>query len=289
MTLFLMEQIRGTCRSEEAEYAGPARARLGHKPRQTMSTNGSHRWKGMIFALLSFLDLLLTRRLVRPGSDFLYESNPIAGWWLASYGWSGLIAFKLTTIGLALVLFGVIGARRPLLGGRILTISCLTVGGVVLYSCYLTTSNGKVLAELQAQEKLDRCLQEQLARCEANLAFQRGLTAEVIAGRCTLSAAIASLGGSPLFQEPVWRKRMCANYPGRSEEECLALFIMRQAVIVAEDDPAAATALLGRLAAEYQVRFGCGPPSLQPGPFARKDIAEPPEEAKPRLLFARQR
>ena len=52
------------------------------------------------FALLSLADLYLTWLLIARGNGSALENNPVAAWWLAAYGWTGLTGFKLGMVAL---------------------------------------------------------------------------------------------------------------------------------------------------------------------------------------------
>ena len=54
-----------------------------------------------LFTLLSVADLSLTWFLLTEGGGRFIESNPIAAAWLSSYGWAGLVVYKI--LGLLLV------------------------------------------------------------------------------------------------------------------------------------------------------------------------------------------
>jgi Domain of unknown function (DUF5658) len=107
-----------------------------------------HIAKLTLFNLLSGADLLLTWRLIRRGQGIVYECNPIASAWLSSFGWAGLVAFKLAmmaTIGFLAILISV---RHPKVSGRILLFGCLVTAAVVIYSCYLTHLIGVEFADI---------------------------------------------------------------------------------------------------------------------------------------------
>jgi hypothetical protein len=102
-----------------------------------MSLATFHPKKLSIFAALSFADLLLTYQLLQKTGGSVYESNPIANAWLVSYGWAGLVVFKLIAIAVLVSVAGVLSLRQPRLAGEVITFACVAVGGVVLYSCSL--------------------------------------------------------------------------------------------------------------------------------------------------------
>lgn len=87
-----------------------------------------------LFTLLGLLDLFLTSHLLQFGGGQVYESNPIAGAFLRTYGLGGLVVFKLILTGLVDALAVVVAWHRPAFGGRILTFGCLATSGVVVYS-----------------------------------------------------------------------------------------------------------------------------------------------------------
>jgi hypothetical protein len=102
-----------------------------------MSLAAFHPKKLSIFAVLSVADLLLTYQLLQKTGGSVYEGNPIANAWLVAYGWAGLVVFKITAIIVLVSVAGVLSLRQPRLAGEVLTFACVTVGGVVVYSCTL--------------------------------------------------------------------------------------------------------------------------------------------------------
>jgi hypothetical protein len=94
-------------------------------------------WLFTAFVGLSLADLYLTWRLIRQDDGRLLESNPAAGWWLATYGWGGMTAFKGGVVVLVGVLAGVIARRRPRAGELLLVYGCGAQSAVVVYSLFL--------------------------------------------------------------------------------------------------------------------------------------------------------
>lgn len=90
-----------------------------------------------VFVGLGFADLLLTWYLIRVGGGAVIESNPVANWWLASYGWIGMAAFKLGACLLVGVAAAVVGWHRPRTGELILVFACGAQSAVVMYSLLL--------------------------------------------------------------------------------------------------------------------------------------------------------
>jgi hypothetical protein len=85
------------------------------------------------FALLSVADFYLTWALIS-SDDRVVESNPIAAWWLDSYGWGGMAGFKLAMFALIGGLAAVVAARRPRLCELVLVFACGAQAAVVLTS-----------------------------------------------------------------------------------------------------------------------------------------------------------
>src|SRR5215471_14829004 len=79
-----------------------------------------HRWKLLLFALLSLADLSLTWWLLTLPDSPIHEGNPVAEWCLAQFGWIGLAGFKTAVVVLVAGLAVVISRRRPWAGGLVL-------------------------------------------------------------------------------------------------------------------------------------------------------------------------
>src|SRR5262249_52784909 len=108
--------------------------------------------KLVLFALLSLTDFGLTWYLLRAGGGEVYESNPVAAWWLGRYGGLGLAGFKAATMALAAGLGVLIALRRPVTGHRVLGFACVALAAVVLYSAYLCDDLRRRPAGLDAGE-----------------------------------------------------------------------------------------------------------------------------------------
>src|SRR5262245_10540274 len=98
-----------------------------------MRDNIFHPVRLTLYSLLSVADLGLTYALIQQGNGDVYESNPIAEAWLSSYGWTGLVLYKLVIILIVGVVAAFISLSRPRTGGHILTFACLSVAVVVGY------------------------------------------------------------------------------------------------------------------------------------------------------------
>jgi uncharacterized protein DUF5658 len=228
-----------------------------------MSTYVPHGRKLLLFLGLNLLDLALSRWLIHPGSPELREVNPVASWALSGGGWAGLASFKLAMVLLAATLFIVISHYRPGTGARVLNLSCLAVGVVVVYSGYLVASNGVAVADLDRKQKEDEELQQEFRKAAADRAVLQGLAGDLAAGRCTLTEASAHWRRCKAA-DPIWLPRLRAALGRNSDAECVALVLIRHAVFSVESDPAAARLLVDRMAADFEKEFGTPLPNGEP-------------------------
>ncbi len=218
-----------------------------------------HRRRLLLFLLLNLLDLLLTWRLLQPGA--VSEGNPVANWWLLSYGWPGLIGFKAAMVLLSAGLLTVVARRRPLAGSRALNVACVAVGAVVLYSACLLGRHHESIAALRQARQQEAEADRKGARLREFAAFQKRLDADLLSRRCSLGEAVARLAHTEQARDRAWRVTVRQSCPCPSEEECLAAYVLRHAVMSKSDDPAAARRAARRLKAEYRTTFGAPPPS----------------------------
>jgi hypothetical protein len=101
-----------------------------------------------LFLLLNVADFAETWVLIRLGDGSVYESNPIAQAWLSAYGWQGLFLFKVLAVLVVVTATLMVWWRRPRLGNSLLTIGCLILGGVTVYSGRMLATNTHLLAAL---------------------------------------------------------------------------------------------------------------------------------------------
>jgi len=97
----------------------------------------AHRLTFACFAVLGLADLVLTLHLIRASGGQIYESNPVAGAWLNSYGSLGLALFKALAMTLIVLCAILLSWRRPRSGVLLLRFSCVVTAAVVLYSVAL--------------------------------------------------------------------------------------------------------------------------------------------------------
>jgi len=94
-----------------------------------------------LFVMLSMADLALTGELLQRSHGMIYESNPVANWWLTSYGWPGLVAFKMMIVMFIVSLVVAISRLRPVTASRFLGFACLALTVVIVYSGDLLLSH----------------------------------------------------------------------------------------------------------------------------------------------------
>jgi hypothetical protein len=230
------------------------------RERHPLGWDNLHPLKLALFALLSVADLFMTWQLVQAGDGNVYESNPIANAWLASFGWTGLAMFK----GLAMVMVAgaalYVSLYRPKTGGRILTFACSATAMVVLYSCYLCLHpeplNAASAEEAFAAEQKGRILDKEMSRQKQYHALLAQLSKDLMAHRLTLHDAVARLAESDKARNPQWMAVLHRTYPGRSDAECLAIHLISHALTTAPHDLTVRQSLASQFEAEYQTTFG---------------------------------
>lgn len=93
-----------------------------------------------LFVLASALDFLLTWSLLNyQGSGHIefVESNFVARYFLYSWGFNGLIAFKVGTVAMVAVVCQIIARHRPEVARRLLQFAFIAAMVVVVYSAHL--------------------------------------------------------------------------------------------------------------------------------------------------------
>ncbi len=218
-----------------------------------------------LFVVLSFADLFLTWRLLHRGGD-MCESNPVARWWLYSFGWAGLVGFKLGIVALVAGLVAVTARFRPRAAGRVLTFGCAALLAVVAYSCYLhrhsqTTAGAAPPPDLAAATAQRERLDERIDGYGRYWAELTRLSEELGARRCTLAQATERWANCDVSRDPVRLRRLHSRFPGRTDAECLSIKVLEVTLSDWKNDPAARE-LAERLEAEFRTCYG------RPSPFA---------------------
>jgi hypothetical protein len=219
----------------------------------------------LLFALLSVADLSLTCCLLQATSGQVYESNPLAGWCLSGFGWSGLAFFKLAAVFLVVGLVVVICRYQPRRGGHVLTFACTAVGGVLFYSCFLA---GCVLAESGRSDLARERARHQDLRHRLQLVpdYRRVLnkfSAELIDRPGSLGRAVTALAATRRGQDDYWLRTLRGLYPGCSDRECLAASLIEYTVGNLPGDLDKTRRVGRRLLAAFQTLFGRPPPAFR--------------------------
>ncbi|HJT75644.1 MAG TPA: hypothetical protein VJ739_00425, partial [Gemmataceae bacterium] len=192
---------------------------------------------------------------------------PVASWWLAGFGWPGLVAFKLATVALVAALAVAVSRRCPRAGGRVLTFGCGAVLAVVLYSGLLV--GGSAAADEPAADEVGRAeqsrrrLDHDLAEVHGYWAQLEGVRDDLLARRCTLGEGAEALTRSDYVRDSRWMRGMTYRFPGRSERECLAARLIEEALHVQAAAPDGYEELARDLDAQYRSCFGRPPPRLR--------------------------
>jgi hypothetical protein len=230
-----------------------------------------------LFALLSLTDLALTWHLLRTGGGAVYESNPVAAWWLGHYGWAGLAGFKAAMVAVAAGLGVLIFFRRPRAGHRVLTFGCAALAAVVLYSGYLLCHDLHRPGGIDPTEvtRLQKGLEEMDAGIRHSKAY-RDVLGEVIddvrGGRCALEEGVARLAATEQARDATWMKRLRFYYPGRGDSECLAVVLVNH-IDQEQDGSAAGMRLRQDLEKQFLALYGRTlPPGANVG-AARRNAA----------------
>jgi hypothetical protein len=98
------------------------------------------------FVLVSLLDLFMTFLLLYFSNrgmmrNVVFESNPVAQYFLSGWGTLGLVWFKIGMVTLIVLAAQGAATRRPAVAQVVLNGATLFVGGVVAYSTLLLVQN----------------------------------------------------------------------------------------------------------------------------------------------------
>jgi hypothetical protein len=90
-----------------------------------------------LFVLASALDVVMTYYLLNHPEIQFVESNPIARYFIYSWGIKGMVGFKFTLVAFVSIICQIIARTKPDVARRVLQFSTAVVGGVVIYSVLL--------------------------------------------------------------------------------------------------------------------------------------------------------
>ena len=88
------------------------------------------------FIFANALDVFMTYVLLNHSPEF-QESNQVANFFLAKYGFRGMIYFKFALVAFVTVIAQIIAISRPNTARWLLIVGTAIVGVVVIYSSYL--------------------------------------------------------------------------------------------------------------------------------------------------------
>jgi hypothetical protein len=186
----------------------------------------------VLFALLGLADLALTAYLLRDRPGQFFESNPLARWWLDRWGWVGLIGFKAGLVLAVIATVLAVARWRPQTARRVLLFSCIATAAVLSYSGLLTALARAEVgvfrlpddATIQAQA---RQIEDRFRQVYAYREVLDRVSAELAAGRCTLTRAVQELRATERARDPDWMKQLRRLYPNRSDHDCLAASVLQ--------------------------------------------------------------
>jgi hypothetical protein len=215
-----------------------------------------------LFVLLSALDLALTWILIHSGDGQVYEGNPVANWWLENSGWFGLAAFKLAAVSLVGGLSVIIACHRPRVGGFVLSFGCAVLIVAVLYSSSLAACIKRPTSRLAAEElhrwqEKNRLLDSQKEQIFAYRSLRNELAEELLNQRCNLREAVAVLAASERGQDAHWLVTLRKQYPGLTDEQCLAANLVEYTRWSLQNEPLLAEVSF-RLDLEFMTVYGIG-------------------------------
>lgn len=98
--------------------------------------------ESVVFLIVSSLDLYLTYLLLTSQEIIYTEANPVARYFLYSWGFFGMAMFKFAMMAIVETACVLIARERPQLGRRVLNLCTSIVAFVVLYSMCLSALHG---------------------------------------------------------------------------------------------------------------------------------------------------
>jgi hypothetical protein len=212
------------------------------------------------FVVLSLADLALTRFLLERQGGGAYEWNPVASWWLAQFGWTGLVEFKLGIVLLVAALTLIVSRRRPRAAGRILDFGCAALLAVIVYSGLLVPG---VYAEADHTERLKaerQLLERQLVRSNTFMNLTSGLVNDLLSWRRSLGEAVEILSSAEKARDPEWLRTIAFHYPNLRQRELLGAWLIREAVFSAPEGAYGPAQVYRELNAQFRSCFGRSAP-----------------------------
>ncbi len=229
-----------------------------------MASKRVHRGLLFSFLALSLADLYFTRQLFAQDDSTIAETNPVAQWILINHGWIGVTFFKLSSVLLVAMLMVAVARRRPRTAARLLTGSCLLLGGVVFYSGLLLYVPEVVSAEIDTTEdelyRRNLVLDAAIADSRARWRLKSQLARELVAKRRTLAEAVTAIQRLDVPESPRMG-HLRWLYPGCNDEQCLAINVMEFALTQHRTDLDGMKLMLSELARAYEASYGAAVPA----------------------------
>jgi hypothetical protein len=224
------------------------------------------------FLVLSVADFTLTWHLLQRAGGQARESNPVACWWLAHFGWPGLAGFKLGLAGVVAILVRVVARRRPPAARLVLRFGCSVLLAVVLYSGFLLYGVEAGAAEEAAEKRRiaewTRELDRETDRLRHYYALVETLRVELADGRRTLAEAVEFLAESESAWDPHWVPQgQLISSLDPTKGEGLAIRLVSQTLAPLERDPNRWKEVARDLDAQFRSCFGRPPPRSVFGPL----------------------
>ena len=91
----------------------------------------------LVYFVVNALDVLMTYLLLTHDQVEFVEANPLARYFLYSWGPKGLVWFKIALVALVTFIVQLIARKRPETARRVLFLAIAIVSGVVIYSLIL--------------------------------------------------------------------------------------------------------------------------------------------------------
>ena len=91
----------------------------------------------VLYAVVSALDVWMTYILLSRDDVHFYESNPVARFFIDSWGRKGMIAYKAVLVAIVCSIAQIIARRRPVAAQRILQFAIVVAALVVIYGLLL--------------------------------------------------------------------------------------------------------------------------------------------------------
>jgi uncharacterized membrane protein YhaH (DUF805 family) len=215
-----------------------------------------------IFVILSILDFAFTMFLVQGSGGVIYESNPIANWFLQHLGWIGLAGFKLSLVAFVAWAALMVSRWRPRLSLGVLSLGCVVMMPVVGYSVQLTWSiatgsDDEGLHQIFAMESQKLEHQRNLEISQEYRDEVNTLTEQLKEGSIALPDAAARLSESRRAHDPRWLDRLHDSFPGCSDEACLAANLVTHVLVALREEPTASAVCQEQMTREFRDAYDC--------------------------------